>query len=130
MSAEIQQMPDAPRSLGLLTSVGRALSKDFCPSWNRWVYWLKNPLWMLILAMAVTVLCGVFLNPWIFGLTALLVVVVAAGTVLPWAAIKGINCQVMFDVRRVAFGQPALVRLRGHKGTGTIVFGTNIAVLV
>ena len=118
------------RARGLLTSVGRALSKDFCPSWNRWVYWLKNPLWMLILAMAGTVLCGVFLNPWIFGLTALLVVVVAAGTVLPWASIKGINCQVMFDVRRVAFGQPALVRLRGHKGTGTIVFGTNIAVLV
>lgn len=112
MSAEIQTMPDTPKIQGLLTSVGRALSTDFCPSFNHWVYWLKNPLWVLILAIAGTVLCGVFLNPWIFGLTALLLLVVGAGTVLPWFAIKGIHCQVMFDVRRVAFGQPALVRLR------------------
>lgn len=112
MNAELQPMPDAPKIQGLLTSVGQALSTDFCPSFNRWVYWLKNPLWVLMLAMAGTVLCGVFLNPWIFGLTALLLMVVGAGTVLPWVAIKGINCQVMFDVRRVAFGQPALVRLR------------------
>lgn len=112
MSAEIHTMPDAPRIPGLLTSVSRILSTDFCPSWNRWVYWVKNPLWVLILATVGTVLCGLFLNPWIFALTALLLVVVSVGTALPWVAIKGINCQVMFDVRRVAFGQPALVRLR------------------
>jgi len=90
------------------------------------VYWLKNPLWVLILAMAGTVLCGVFLNPWIFALTALLLVVVGAGTVLPWVAIKGINCQVMFDVRRVAFGQPALVRLRIHNRWPLPVWGLSL----
>ena len=112
MSDELQPIPDAVKIPTLLASMGRALSTDFCPSFNRWVYWMKNPLWVLVLATVGTVLCGVFLNPWIFALTALLLVVVGAGTVLPWVAIKGINCQVLFDVRRVAFGQPALVRLR------------------
>lgn len=95
-----------------LARIGALLSTDFCPSFNRWVYWMKNPLWVLVLAIVGSVLCGVFLNPWIFGLTALLLVVVAIGTVLPWIAMRGIDCQVLFDVRRVNFGQPALVRLR------------------
>ncbi|MEP3477807.1 MAG: DUF58 domain-containing protein [Fuerstiella sp.] len=76
------------------------------------MYWLKNPLWVLCLALAGTVLCGVFLNPLIFVLTALLVGIIGIGTVLPWVAIKAIRCQVFFDVRRTQFGQPALVRLQ------------------
>lgn len=76
------------------------------------MYWLKNPLWVLCLALAGTVLCGVFVNPWIFTLTALLVGIIGIGTVLPWVAIRGIRCQVLFDVRRMEFGQPALVRLQ------------------
>ena len=112
MNPDVYPSPQTPIVTGILSRAGRALSTDFCPSFNRWVYWLKNPLWVLVLAMAGTVLCGVFLNPWIFGLTALLAVVVAIGTVLPWIAMRGIDCQVLFDVRRVNFGQPALVRLR------------------
>lgn len=90
------------------------------------MYWLKNPLWVLILAMAGTVLCGVLLNPRIFGLTALLLVVVATSTILPWIAIKGIHCEVMFDVRRVAFGQPAVVRLRIQNRWPVPVWGLSL----
>ncbi len=91
---------------------GRTLSIDICPWANRWVYWLRNPFWVLTVAVVGSAACGVFLNPWIFALTALLVTVVGAGTVLPWIAMRGVECLVMFDVRRVRFGEPALVRLR------------------
>lgn len=89
-----------------------ALSRDFCPSANRWVYWLKNPFWILVLATGGSALCGALLNPMIFALTAMLVAVTLVGVGLPWLAIRGISCDVMFDVKRVRFGEPALVRLR------------------
>jgi uncharacterized protein (DUF58 family) len=109
-----------------LDRVNSALSVDFCPSYNRYVYWLKHPFWVLMLAVVGTVLCGWFLNPWIFALTVLLLSVVGIGRVLPWLAIKGIRCQVMFDVRRVPFGQPALVRLRIHNRWPLPVWGLSL----
>lgn len=88
------------------------LSTDYCPGANRWVYWLKSPLAVVLLAVAASAVCGVFLNPWIFALTAFLLVVAVIGMALPWLSIKAIHCDVVFDVRRVSFGQPAQVRLR------------------
>ncbi|MEQ9406536.1 MAG: DUF58 domain-containing protein [Fuerstiella sp.] len=126
MSSEVDAQTDSPRIARWLTTVGRALSTDFCPSWNRWVHWLKNPFWVLMLATAGTLACGVFLNPWILALTALLLGVVCIGTVLPWAAMRGIECQVMFDVRRVSFGQPALVRLRIQNRSPLPVWGLSL----
>ena len=92
--------------------LGTALSVDFCPWANKWVYWLKNPFWILILAIAGSIVCGALLNPMIFAITALLLVVTLIGAGLPWLAIRWITCEVMFDVPRVRHGQPALVRLR------------------
>jgi len=100
------------RGLKVLDKSSALLSNDFCPWANRWVYWLKNPFWVLVLAVVGSVLCGVFVNPWIFTLTALLLAVVGLGILLPWLAMRGISCQVMFDVRRIRYGEAALVRLR------------------
>ncbi|MFY9256975.1 MAG: DUF58 domain-containing protein [Fuerstiella sp.] len=110
----------------LLTSASNALSADFCPSANRWVYWLKNPFWILLLAVIGSATCGAFLNPWILALTALLLAVVAVGTVLPWVAMKGVSCEVMFDVRRVPFGEPALVRLNVRNRWPLPVWGLSL----
>lgn len=130
MTSEKQPKPDTPAgSPGVprwLTFVGRALSTDFCPSWNHWVYWLKNPLWVLSLALVGTVLCGLFLNPWIFTLTALLLGIIGIGTVLPWFAMMGIRCQVFFDLRRTQFGQPALVRLQIRNRWPVPVWGLSL----
>ncbi|MEZ6130082.1 MAG: DUF58 domain-containing protein [Planctomycetaceae bacterium] len=112
MNSDVKPSRQTPLQPGMLSRVGQMLSIDFCPSFNRWVYWMKNPFWVLVLAVVGSVLCGVFLNPWIFTLTALLLLVVGVGTVLPWVAMRGISCQVLFDVRRVRFGEAALVRLR------------------
>ena len=102
------------------------LSADFCPWANRWVYWLKNPFWLLILAIVGSALCGAFLNPMIFGLTALLLVVTLIGAALPWLAIRKISCQVAFDIKRVRFGEPALVRLRIHNRSWFPVWGLSL----
>ena len=109
-----------------LTKSGRLLSTDFCPSANRWLYWLKNPFWVLVLAVVGSVLCGVFVNPWIFSLTALMLAVVGVGTALPWMSMRGISCQVMFDLRRIRFGEAALVRLRIRNRSPLPVWGLSL----
>ena len=91
--------------------LSEALSTDFCPWANRYVYWLKNPFWVLVLAISGSVVCGIFLNPLVFVLTALLVVVTGMGVALPSIAVRGISCRVVFDVPRSRVGAPALVRL-------------------
>ena len=98
-------------SNGLLEQADRALSVDFCPWANKYVYWLKNPFSVLMLAIAGSAVCGTFLNPMVFMLTGLLVIVTAIGVGLPWLAIRRIQCKAVFDVRRTRVGQPALVRL-------------------
>ena len=32
-----------------LSRLGKLLQHDFCPDMNRFVYWLKNPVWLLLL---------------------------------------------------------------------------------
>ncbi|MCH2211045.1 MAG: DUF58 domain-containing protein [Fuerstiella sp.] len=99
------------KSVALLEKADSALSRDFCPWANRYVYWLKNPVSVLGLAIVGSMLCGIFLNPFVFFLTGLLLLITAMGVALPWIAVKGIRCNVMFDVPRTRVGQPVIVRL-------------------
>ena len=63
------------RRIGFLHRVNAALSSDFCPGANRYIDWLKNPFWILVLAIAGSITCGIMLNPLVFGLAAILIVV-------------------------------------------------------
>lgn len=91
--------------------LSEVLSKDFCPWANRYVYWLKDPLAIMALAFASTVLCAIFLNPLVLGLSVLLVLIAAIGVAMPAIAIRGVSCRIVFDVTRSRVGQPAIVRL-------------------
>lgn len=91
--------------------ISDVLSTDYCAWVNRYVYWLKNPFWLLLLAIMGSLLCGIFLNPLVLVLTALLVMIFGIGVVLPWVAIRGIECRVCFDIPRTRMGTPVLVRL-------------------
>ena len=99
------------RRLVFLHRLNAALSSDFCPRANRYIYWLKNPFWILVLATAGSIVCGIMLNPFVFGLTATLVAVTGVGVLLPWISIRGIDCRVSFDIQRTRVGLPVLVRL-------------------
>lgn len=102
----------ASKAVRVLARADSALNTDFCPWANRWVYWLKNPVWVMVLAIAGSLLCGIMLNPLVLMLSALLVAVGGVGIVLPWLAIRGIRCRIVFDVRRAVQGQPTLIRLQ------------------
>jgi len=87
------------------------LNTDFCPWANRWVYWLKNPLWCLVLATAVSIACGLLVNPQVFLLTGVLILVCGLGTVWPYVCMRGIRCQIEFDRRRAREGEVVPVKL-------------------
>ncbi len=89
-----------------------ALSRDFCPAANRWVYWLKSPLLSLLLAAGISLLCGVFLKTEALFITAILLTVAGVGVALPWLAMRGVDVHLSFDARRSRVGQPVIVRLR------------------
>lgn len=109
MSTEHLSVGD--KSVALLQKADSALSTDFCPWANKYVYWLKNPVWVLVFAICGSLLCGIFLNPLVLLLTTLLVGVTGMGVVLPWVAVRGIHCNIMFDVPRTQVGKPVIVRL-------------------
>lgn len=102
------------------------LTADFCPWANRYVYWLKNPFWLLLLAIAGSIVCGIFLNPLVFVLTALLAAISGIGVVLPWIAIRGIECRVAFDIPRTRMGTPAIVRLSMKNSLPFPVWGLSL----
>lgn len=111
----VRNFPDCSptdRILPLLQQTNKALSHDFCPWANRWVYWLKSPLWSLLLAVALSSLCGVFLKTEALFIAAILLMIAGVGVILPWLAMRGIDVHLKFDVRRSRVGQPVLIRLR------------------
>lgn len=112
--------------LAMLEKASSALSTDFCPWANRYVYWLKNPFWVLMLAIGGSLACGIFITPFVFLLTGLLVFVTAAGVALPWIAVRGISCHVMFDVPRTQVGRPAIVRLKVQNRWPIPVWGLSL----
>jgi uncharacterized protein (DUF58 family) len=100
------------RVFNTLRLANSALNHDFCPNANRFVYWLKNPFWVLVLAIGLSLTCGLFLSPSALFITGILALLAGIGICMPWLVIKGIRAKVTFDVRRSRVGQPVLVRLR------------------
>jgi uncharacterized protein (DUF58 family) len=103
-----------------------ALNHDFCPQFNRWVYWLKNPLWCLLLATGLSAACGIFLSPAALFVTAILSVIAAIGVVLPWLAMRGIDLHLTFDIPRSRVGQPVLIRLKVRNRWPWPVWGLSV----
>ncbi|MFO0977559.1 MAG: DUF58 domain-containing protein [Planctomycetaceae bacterium] len=97
---------------GTAQSLHQALNHDFCPWVNRWVYWLKNPFWCLILAVLLSLICGLFVNPSAFIVTGILGMLAGAGVFLPWLTVRGLECHIRFDHRRGRVGKMSIVRLQ------------------
>ncbi len=111
----VRKFPDCSPTdqlLPLLQQTNNALSHDFCPWANRWVYWLKNPLWSLLLAAGLSSLCGICLKMEALFITVILLTIAGVGVALPWLAMRGVDVHLMFDIRRSRVGQPVLIRLR------------------
>lgn len=85
---------------------------DFCPSLNRYVYWLKQPIgWFLIAAVA-SLLVAIMLGPQGWVLFAGIVSVTLLGVLWPALAMRGLSAELSFDRRRVTEQQVVRVKLR------------------
>lgn len=104
---------DSPREWrASLTACCAVLNFDFCPWANRWVYWLKQPLWCLVSALAVSIICGVLVNSQLWLISGALALVLAMGIGWPWLTIRGVTCALEFERTRTRVGQPVTIRLR------------------
>lgn len=95
--------------------LGRAhglLHYDFCPWANRWVYWMKHPLWSLTLALAASLVCGAIVNPNVLIVSGVLAACIALGSAWPWVVMGGIRGALHIEHRRCREQQPVTVRLR------------------
>jgi len=88
-----------------------ALHYDFCPEVNRWVYWMKHPLTCVALIGIVGAACSLLVNPHAWSIVAVIAAIGLLGTIWPWVAIWGIQCELMFERRRSREGHPVNVRL-------------------
>lgn len=99
------------RIVGFLTDWHDAMHADFCPSINRWVYWMKHPLACLGLAAVISLACGVLINTYSFALFGILIAVAGLGIAWPRIAVSGLICEAAFERSRARPGELVPVRL-------------------
>jgi uncharacterized protein (DUF58 family) len=100
------------RVLRAADGADRILRSDFCPSLNRWVYWLKDPFWCLVLALGLSMVVGIFVNPMVLLLSGVLGVLGLLAAVLPWFTMRGLECCVSVEQSRGRVGESLGIRLR------------------
>lgn len=90
-------------------SVGRWswLTNDYTPWANRYVYWIKSPLGVLVILAAVSLAMGLFVTPQGYVLLLTTLVIVGLGVVWPWIGLRGIGCELTFRTLRCREGDKA-----------------------
>lgn len=105
-------LTESDRRPPLAERLAQLFNHDFCPQANRWVYWMKNPIWGLVLATGISAICGYIVNPQCYLITLALAIVIVLGIVWPWIAVRGIDCSISFDQKRVRENEVARVILK------------------
>lgn len=82
------------------TALTQLLDRDFCPWANRYVYWLKKPLGILVVATVASLLCGVFVAPQGLVIAATIGATIALGMAWPWLGLRGLSCELQFPRQR------------------------------
>ena len=91
--------------------LARLLTHDFSPWANRYVYWLKTPLGVLLVAAGASLVCGLFVASQGLVVFAAIAGVIAMGIVWPWVGLRGVRCQLSFPQRRGREGDSIPVNL-------------------
>ncbi|MEZ6089997.1 MAG: DUF58 domain-containing protein [Pirellulaceae bacterium] len=74
--------------------VARALTTDFCPWANRFVYWLKEPVGWFVVAAVFSIIVGIYLTPIGWTLAASLVSLIVVGMAWPAIAVRVVRCRL------------------------------------
>ncbi|MHC2066415.1 DUF58 domain-containing protein [Bremerella sp. T1] len=81
------------------------LTTDYTPWANRYVYWLKTPIGILLALAVIALLMGLFVTPQGYVLLLTILAVVGLGIVWPWVGLRGISCKLCFRTRRCREGE-------------------------
>ena len=93
------------------TALTEMLNKDFCPWANRYVYWLKKPLGILIVAAIASLLCGLFVAPQGLVIAGTIAGTIALGMIWPWLGLRGLSCELRFPNQRGLEGHASPVEV-------------------
>jgi len=88
----------------LTENLGGALTHDFCPWANRYVYWLKTPIGWMVLALLASLLLGIYVSPQAFLASAGIVAVGVIGLSWPWVTVMGVGGELRWGVPRCSEG--------------------------
>ena len=80
------------------------LQHDFCPSANRYVYWLKSPIGWVIIALFASVLLGLCVSKQAFLAAAAIASIGVIGCLWPWIAMLGVRGQLSWSQVRCTEG--------------------------
>ena len=88
-----------------------AANHDFCPSANRWVYWMKHPAAAIVFAAVVACAAGIFINPVAFVPGGALVATLVLGYFWPRFAMLGMSARLSFGRNRADESEAVTVHL-------------------
>lgn len=87
--------------------VAGLLTHDFCPGVNRWVYWVKRPIFTLLIAMGIAVVCAVVVSPVALISCAAIMAVILLGYGWPQVTTRGLSARLQFVEKRITEGETA-----------------------
>jgi len=85
---------------------------DFCPSANKWVYWMKHPAAAIVFAAVVACAAGIFINPVAFVPGGALVATLVLGYFWPRLAMLRVSGSLSFSRSRADENEAVTVRLK------------------
>jgi uncharacterized protein (DUF58 family) len=102
------------------------LEVDFCPNANRYVYWLKHPLALLLLAAVGGAMVGstIAVQGWL--ITAATVTISLIGLVWPWLGMRGLTAELVIDHQRCREGDVVPLDLVIHNHWPWPVWGLKL----
>lgn len=110
-ASRLSPQQSGPSKRSWLTWLTWLATEDHCEWANRYVYWLKTPLGVLVLCALFSLLCGLFVAPQVFVLLVVILAVVAVGYAWPGIAVRGLNCRLVFSASRGREGKPTAAKL-------------------
>ena len=86
-------------------------TREYCQWASPYLKYLRTPLGVLSLTAFAALLCGLFVVPHGFVVFAAIAAVIGIGCIWPWIGIRGISCQLQFNVPRTEEGNAVDVEM-------------------
>ena len=110
-----------------LQSIAAVFNTDFCPGANRYLYWMKNPLYLLLLSAACCFYSGAFLNPALHVVGGIVLLVVAIGWLWPAISVQLLTCRLIFERSRCREGDTVTISLSLQNRSWFPVWGLTLS---